>query len=104
MMAIHAFCPIEHGSNASPSSQTPQASQQVPDVQVGRTGMDTGAEGEVLSLLDLPTAVPDLWQLMTERGNNAKHVSNGVTQSKPKLGSPSEAAITSDGRVPVLTA
>ena len=80
------------------------ATQQGPDLQVGRTGMDTGAEGEILSLLDLPTAAPDLWQLMTAPDSSAKHVSNGVTLSKPNLSGPSEAAITSDSQVPMLTA
>ena len=35
-------------------------------VQVGRTDMDTGADAEVLSLLDLPSVAPSLWRMLSQ--------------------------------------
>ena len=35
-------------------------------VQVGRTGMDTGADAEILSLLDLPFVAPSLWTMLSQ--------------------------------------
>ena len=35
-------------------------------MQVGRTGMDTGADAEIFSLLDLPTAAPSLWTMLSQ--------------------------------------
>ena len=63
--------------------------------QVGRTGMDTCADVEILNLLELPTHAPDLWQLMTQPDHN------GVTASK--AGTASEATIIADARVTVLS-
>ena len=34
-------------------------------MQVGRTGMETGADAEIQSLLDLPFSAPELWTLMS---------------------------------------
>lgn len=34
-------------------------------MQVGRTGMDTGADAEVVSLLDLPSSAPSLWTMLS---------------------------------------
>ena len=63
--------------------------------QVGRTGMDTCADVEILTLLELPTRAPDLWQLMTKPDHN------GVTASK--AGTASEATIVADARVTMLS-
>lgn len=34
-------------------------------LQVGRTGMNMGADAEVYNLTELPTAAPAIWKLMT---------------------------------------
>lgn len=39
--------------------------------QVGRVGANSGADAEVLSLLDLPTAAPELWQQLTHPTHQA---------------------------------
>ena len=42
-------------------------------MQVGRTGMDTGADAEILSLLDLPSVAPSLWtKLSKPQGSQIK--------------------------------
>ena len=33
--------------------------------QVGRTGMNMGADAEVYNLTELPTAAPAIWEMMT---------------------------------------
>ena len=65
--------------------------------------MDIGAEAEILSLLDLPTSAPEIWQLLTAQDNASKHVSNGAPQSKSKMSSPGDV-LSADARVPMLTA
>ena len=64
--------------------------------QVGRTGMDTGADAEVLNLLELPETAPDLWQLMS------KPESNGIVHpNKPDM--IASDTIHADARVPVVS-
>ncbi|KAL3132064.1 hypothetical protein ABBQ32_008677 [Trebouxia sp. C0010 RCD-2024] len=38
-------------------------------VLVGRTGMDTGADAEILSLLDLPSSAPSIWTMLSSPKN-----------------------------------
>ena len=64
-------------------------------MQVGRTGMETGADAEILSLLDLPSSAPDLWKLMSNHSHNEKRSVNTSDSS--------QETIAADARVPVLS-
>ena len=64
-------------------------------VQVGRTGMETGADAEILSLLDLPSSAPDLWKLMSNPDIAAKQ--------SAKTSHASQEVIAADARVPILS-
>ncbi len=58
--------------------------------------METGADAEIMNLLELPSTAPDLWQLLTQPvSNSAAHAS--------KLGKLSADRISADARVPVLS-
>lgn len=60
--------------------------------------MDTGADAEILNLLELPTVAPDLWQMMT----TAEVTERNSTAHTSKLEQVSSDTITTDARVPVL--
>ena len=62
--------------------------------------MDTGADAEILNLLELPTVAPDLWQMMTT-AEVTDFERNGTAHTS-KLEQVSSDTITTDARVPVL--
>jgi len=70
-------------------------------VQVGRTGMDTGADAEILNLLDLPTVAPDIWKMLTTSKGNDSERSNVPRTTILQNGSGD--TIAAAARVPVLS-
>lgn len=69
-------------------------------VLVGRTGMDTGADAEILTLLDLPTIAPDIWKMLTTP-NGIDSERNSASHKTLENGSGD--TIAADARVPVLS-
>ncbi|DBB13288.1 TPA: hypothetical protein ACH3X3_005024 [Trebouxia sp. C0006] len=69
-------------------------------VLVGRTGMDTGADAEILNLLDLPTVAPHIWKMLTTSNSidsERNNVSHTTLENRPG------DTIAADARVPVLS-
>lgn len=62
--------------------------------------MDTGADAEILNLLELPTVAPDLWQMMTRA--EVTDFKRKAPAHTSKLEQVSSDTITTDARVPVL--
>lgn len=50
-------------------------------LQVGRTGMNMGADAEVYKLTDLPIAAPAVWNLMTTASSTVNGLKSAHTVS-----------------------
>lgn len=62
--------------------------------------MDTGADAEILNLLDLPNVAPDIWKMLTtSNGIDSERNSVSHTTLEDRLGD----TIAADARVPVLS-
>ncbi len=63
--------------------------------------MDTGADAEILNLLDLPTVAPDIWKMLTTSQGIDSERSDVSHTTILKNGSGD--TIAADPRVPVLS-
>lgn len=64
-------------------------------MQVGRTGMDSGADAEISSLLDLPSSAPGLWTMLSSPQSKPAH-------AKSQKMNKSFQDITANAHVPAL--
>ncbi len=68
---------------------------------MGRTGMDTGADAEILNLLDMPTVAPDIWKMLTT--SKGVDLERSDVSHTTILKNGSGDALAADARVPVLS-